>query len=56
MTLLRLLFGCRHKRFTFPQTIGGVTHVACLDCGKRVGYDWKLMRRLDSRPGVLEVR
>lgn len=44
MTLLRLLFGCRHKRFTFPQTHGGVTHVACLDCGRELPYSWKEMR------------
>jgi len=50
-----LLFGCTHRRYTFPITAkpgqprtGAAaltgTYVACLDCGKEFPYDWKLMK------------
>jgi hypothetical protein len=46
------LFGCSHKRTTFPLTPGrsaagharNGTYVACLDCGKEFSYDWKTMQ------------
>jgi hypothetical protein len=45
------LFGCQHKRTTFPQTPGrganacrSRTYVACVDCGKEFLYDWNEMR------------
>ena len=46
------LFGCSHKRTTFPLTPGrsaagytrSGTYVACLDCGKEFSYDWKTMQ------------
>jgi hypothetical protein len=41
------LFGCQHRRTTFPQRPGGKTgeaYVACVDCGKRFTYDWEQMR------------
>ena len=46
------LFGCSHKRITFPLTPGrstagharNSTYVACLDCGKEFAYDWKTMQ------------
>ncbi len=50
--LLNALFGCSHRRTTFPMTpIGksgkcGNTYVACLDCGAELQYDWREMRVL----------
>ena len=53
---LNLLFGCPHRRTTFPLTprksggspVSGLTrfgtYVACLDCGKELAYDWNEMR------------
>ncbi|HET7872548.1 MAG TPA: hypothetical protein VFL42_08560 [Terriglobales bacterium] len=53
--LLDVLFGCTHKRFSFPITkrpgqrqsdaasLTG-TYVSCLDCGKEFPYDWKEMK------------
>lgn len=65
-SLLNGLFGCSHKRTTFPLTPARKagyspspsatrhgTYVVCLDCGKEFGYDWKEMRIGDpvlSRP------
>ena len=54
-SLLNAMFGCSHKRTTFPITPSrrsqlasdGTrkgTYVACLDCGKEFDYDWKDMR------------
>ena len=39
---LLALFGCQHKRVTFPQTSPGdkFAHIACLDCG--VGFKYTL--------------
>lgn len=49
--LLLHLFSCRHKRTTRPTTPvskpgepAGATYVVCLDCGKRIAYDWNEMR------------
>lgn len=42
--LLELLFGCRHRRKTFPLTKSNDTYVVCLDCGKEFVYDWREMR------------
>jgi hypothetical protein len=50
-----LLFGCSHKRYSFPLTtrpgqrrsgaaMATGTYVACLDCGKEFAYDWKEMK------------
>lgn len=54
------LFGCRHKRTSFPRTMGTRldrsanrqtgTYVVCLDCGKEFGYDWEEMRILGPLP------
>jgi hypothetical protein len=53
-SLIGSLFGCSHKRTTFPLTPGrnasasGTTrtgtYIACLDCGKEFAYDWKTMQ------------
>ena len=57
--LMNSLFGCSHKRVSFPLTpsrrtgmagsnFSGVkrhgTYVSCLDCGKEFDYSWKEMR------------
>ncbi len=52
--LLDVLFGCAHKRTTFPMTLKAqqrskwrdtpATYVVCLDCGKEFDYDWQNMR------------
>ncbi|HTD22781.1 MAG TPA: hypothetical protein VK738_09020 [Terriglobales bacterium] len=50
-----MLFGCWHKRYSFPITtrrgqhrseaaaVTG-TYVVCLDCGKEFPYDWREMK------------
>lgn len=51
-----MLFGCWHKRYSFPITtkkgstplneaarVTG-TYVVCLDCGKEFPYDWSKMK------------
>jgi hypothetical protein len=50
-TVLDLLFGCRHKRYTRPitpihrpGTPAAYSYVACLDCGKQFEYDTQQMR------------
>lgn len=52
MSLLSLLFGCKHPRTTFPQTAKGEArpHVTCLDCGRSWVYDWRGMR-VENKPG-----
>lgn len=47
--LLRILFGCAHRRRTFPQTIKGRCWVTCLACGKSFDYDWDNMTVLKGR-------
>jgi hypothetical protein len=55
VTILDLLFGCRHQRVSFPQTSRRAqrrsdaagqtsTYIVCLDCGKEFPYDWNSMR------------
>ena len=55
--ILDALFGCWHKRISFPQTSKSGqrrcqaaqqtgTYVVCLDCGAEFAYDWKKMRIL----------
>jgi len=45
LSLLERLFGCKHKRFSFPQTRrtrgkrAGI-YVCCLSCGSEFEYDW----------------
>ncbi|ABF41696.1 hypothetical protein Acid345_2695 [Candidatus Koribacter versatilis Ellin345] len=57
--LIDSLFGCSHKRITFPITIKANqrandaapigTYVVCLDCGGEFAYDWKEMKILGRR-------
>jgi hypothetical protein len=51
--LLNALFGCSHRRTTFPLTparkigknnVRNGTYVVCLDCGKEFDYNWQEMR------------
>jgi hypothetical protein len=60
LNALRHLFGCAHRRTTFPltpyrrlgssiarpaDTVFDYTYVACLDCGREFRYDWQEMRQ-----------
>ena len=60
MKLLDMLFGCWHKRLSFPMSgkrgqrrpsaahqTG--TYVVCLDCGREFAYDWHQMRIVSPR-------
>ncbi len=63
--LIDSLFGCSHKRITFPITIKHAqraktgaptgTYVVCLDCGGEFDYDWKLMKILGRRDRVVTM-
>lgn len=58
LKLVEVLFGCTHKRYTFPITARGKRHseaakvtgtyVVCLDCGKEFPYDWHRMKIMPS--------
>lgn len=59
--LVDALFGCSHKRCTFPMTATKLdqphsetappagTYVVCLDCGKEFPYDWERMKVVSVR-------
>jgi hypothetical protein len=49
-SLVRVFFGCRHSRTTFPQTGAEGMVVACLDCGQQFTYDWDNMRIGEALP------
>jgi len=60
MSLFELVFGCSHKRCSFPMSTRGAkrrspaasvtgTYVVCLDCGKEFPYDWKAMKVLRNK-------
>jgi hypothetical protein len=63
VNLLDVMFGCSHKRTTFPLTplrrdamssegARKGTYVVCLDCGKEFSYSWREMQmgeRVDKR-------
>jgi hypothetical protein len=50
------LFGCSHRRTTFPitlparenvdgpQSTQSETYIVCLECGRHFAYDWTTMR------------
>jgi len=62
------LYGCSHRRTTFPITLrSGVgvdgqqsgqaeTYLACLECGRHLAYDWSAMRITSQRAGVGRVQ
>lgn len=53
-SLMDILFGCWHRRYSFPITVRPAgrsraatltgTYVVCLDCGKEFPYDWGKMK------------
>ncbi len=60
MKVFDLLFGCWHKRVSFPMTRKAAQHhpgesrqsrtyIVCLDCGQEFAYDWKKMKVLSAR-------
>jgi len=62
MRLFDMVFGCSHKRCSFPITVRGKqrrspaasltgTYVVCLDCGHEFAYDWNEMKMVDSAAG-----
>lgn len=55
MGFYNLVFGCSHRRYSFPITVRGAkrrnqaasvtgTYVVCLDCGQEFPYDWNEMK------------
>ena len=66
MGLFDMVFGCSHKRCSFPITVRGKlrrspaasitgTYVVCLDCGGEFEYDWKEMKILGRRETLAVV-
>lgn len=62
MKILDIMFGCWHKRISFPQSskpgqrrstasCQTGTYVVCLDCGKEFAYDWQTMKIVPSVAG-----
>lgn len=58
MRLFDVIFGCSHKRCSFPITVRGKlrrspaasvtgTYVVCLDCGQEFPYDWNAMKMVE---------
>jgi hypothetical protein len=55
-TVAEWLFGCSHRRTSFPIThrrtvrvegrnvLQAETHIVCLECGRSFAYDWTTMR------------
>lgn len=47
LKLVDKLWGCSHKRTSFPIMIAGghsaETYVVCMRCGRRLPYDWTNM-------------
>jgi hypothetical protein len=64
VSLYDMVFGCWHKRCSFPLTVRGKlrcttatasvtgTYVVCLDCGREFPYDWSQMKMLTAKPGT----
>jgi hypothetical protein len=61
MGILDFLFGCWHRRCSFPITVKPGerrspaaeltgTYVVCLDCGREFAYDWKKMKVIARVP------
>ena len=66
LNLIDVLFGCSHKRCSFPlsskpgQRRSGTaavtgTYYVCLDCGKEFAYDWEAMEEVKSPRNVLRL-
>lgn len=67
MGLFDLIFGCPHKRFSFPIKVKGKmrrneaasvtgTYVVCLECGKEFPYDWNEMTVVRSKTQSMRSR
>ena len=60
--LLNAIFGCAHKKTTFPITPtrqpgkSRGTYVVCLNCGTEFEYDWHKMRICKAVNAVVPVR
>ncbi|HEY1730806.1 MAG TPA: hypothetical protein VGG15_03615 [Terriglobales bacterium] len=63
MKLFDVVFGCSHKRCSFPITVRGKqrrsaaasvtgTYIVCLDCGQEFAYDWNKMKMADDKPAA----
>ena len=46
--LLEALFGCWHRRMSWPVTRDGQTYRACLKCGVRRSFDTKTWKTFGS--------
>lgn len=60
MSFLDMVFGCTHKRCSFPITAKNMqrrseaasitgTYVVCLACGKEFAYDWEAMKVINEK-------
>ena len=67
MKIIDILFGCAHKRTSFPfsskpgqrrssAALQTGTYVVCLDCGREFAYDWQTMRVLSSTREEIPAR
>jgi hypothetical protein len=63
MKLFDVMFGCSHKRCSFPITVRGKqrrtaaasvtgTYIVCLDCGHEFPYDWNKMEMVNGQPAA----
>jgi len=59
------VFGCSHKKTTFPITRTGrsatdgpkAAYIVCLECGREFDYDWQAMKiGGTARPPLFTVR
>lgn len=62
------LYGCSHRRTTFPITLRASssvngrqntqpeTYIVCLDCGRHFAYDWTAMRITEQRGAWVRSR
>jgi hypothetical protein len=68
MSFMDLMFGCSHKRLSFPITVRGAsrrrseaasvtgTYVVCLACGQEFPYDWNQMKLVNpSSPAAATI-
>jgi len=69
-SLLQALFGCPHRKTTFPMTpirrgriashsnteLKAQTYIACLDCGKELPYDWDRMGKIKNKRLARPIR
>ena len=66
MRFFDMVFGCSHKRCSFPITVRGKlrrspaasitgTYVVCLDCGQEFPYDWNQMKLVDAHDAGSEA-